>query len=76
MHDSHIHLAMEPLKSNSDEVIHRFIQEGGKHILTQGTDIVDFDDNFQLAKIQHGRKRHHSSRQLVFIQHTLKKHSF
>lgn len=50
MHDSHIHLAMEPLKSNSDEVIHRFIQEGGKHILTQGTDIVDFDDNFQLAK--------------------------
>lgn len=50
MHDSHIHLAMEPLKSNILDVVETFIQDGGKHILTQGTDIVDFDDNFDLAK--------------------------
>ena len=50
MHDSHIHLAMEPLKSNVLEVVQSFIEEGGKHILTQGTDIIDFDDNFELAK--------------------------
>jgi len=41
---------MEPLKSNILDVVQTFIQEGGKHILTQGTDIVDFDDNFDLAK--------------------------
>lgn len=50
MHDSHIHLAMEPLKSNSDEIIHNFLAEGGKYILTQGTDIEDFNPNFELAK--------------------------
>lgn len=50
MHDSHIHLAMEPLKSNSDEIVHNFLKEGGKYILTQGTDIVDFNPNFELAK--------------------------
>lgn len=49
MHDSHIHLAMEPLKSNINEIIHNFIQTGGKHILTQGTDIEDFEDNFEIA---------------------------
>jgi len=41
---------MEPLKSNILEVVQNFIQEGGKHILTQGTDIVDFEDNFELSK--------------------------
>lgn len=50
MHDSHIHMAMEPLKSNQDEIIKNFVEEGGEHILTQGTDILDFDDNFKIAK--------------------------
>jgi len=50
MHDSHIHMAMEPLKTNLDEIVRDFVNEGGKHILTQGTDILDFDDNFKIAK--------------------------
>jgi len=44
-------MAMEPLKSNVIEVIQTFLKEGGKHILTQGTDITDFNDNFETAKI-------------------------
>lgn len=50
MHDSHIHLGLEPLKSNIPEVIEKFLEAKGKYILTQGTDIVDFDDIFKLAK--------------------------
>lgn len=50
MHDSHIHMAMEPLKTNLDEIVRDFVNEGGKHILTQGTDMLDFDDNFKIAK--------------------------
>ena len=51
MHDSHIHMAMEPLKSNVQEIIRAFLNDGGKHILTQGTDIADFNENFEVAKI-------------------------
>ena len=43
-------MAMEPLKTNLDEIVRDFVNEGGKHILTQGTDILDFDDNFKIAK--------------------------
>ncbi len=43
-------MAMEPLKTNRDEVIRNFVENGGKHILTQGTDILDFDDNFKIAQ--------------------------
>ncbi len=50
MHDSHIHLAMEPLKGNYQDVIDLFLRDNGKYILTQGTDLVDFDDNFQIAE--------------------------
>ena len=50
MHDSHIHMAMEPLKSNVQEIVRAFLDDGGKHILTQGTDIADFNDNFEVAK--------------------------
>jgi TatD DNase family protein len=50
MHDSHIHLALEPLNSNLDQVIQEFIDTGGKYILTQGTDILDFDDTIKFAK--------------------------
>ena len=50
MHDSHIHMAMEPLKTNYEEIVKEFIEIGGEHILTQGTDILDFDDNFRIAE--------------------------
>ncbi len=43
-------MAMEPLKTNLDEIVRDFVNEGGKHILTQGTDMLDFDDNFKIAK--------------------------
>lgn len=50
MHDSHIHLSMEPLKSNINQIIDNFLNLGGKYILTQGTDIVDFDDTLDISK--------------------------
>ncbi|MGI6475715.1 MAG: TatD family hydrolase [Candidatus Dojkabacteria bacterium] len=50
MHDSHIHLCMEPLKSNIDDVINNFIAAGGKYILTQGTDMLDFHDTLDISK--------------------------
>jgi TatD DNase family protein len=49
MHDAHIHLAMEPLKSNISEIVDRFISAGGKYILTQGTEIEDFNDTLEIA---------------------------
>jgi TatD DNase family protein len=49
MHDSHIHLALEPLNSKIDLVIEKFLSSGGKYILTQGTDIVDFADTLSIA---------------------------
>jgi TatD DNase family protein len=50
MHDSHIHLALEPLKSNIDTVVQNFISNGGKYILTQGTEFLDFDNTFEIVK--------------------------
>jgi len=50
MHDSHIHLALEPLESKIDIVIENFLELGGKYILTQGTDIVDFKSTLDIAK--------------------------
>jgi len=49
MHDAHIHLAMEPLKSNISEVVDRFVSAGGKYVLTQGTDVEDFGDTLEIA---------------------------
>lgn len=49
MHDSHIHLALEPLKSNIDTVINNFSSNGGKYILTQGTEFLDFDDTCEIV---------------------------
>ncbi|MHC1716869.1 MAG: TatD family hydrolase [Candidatus Dojkabacteria bacterium] len=51
MHDSHIHLALEPLKTNIQEIIQNFLQDNGKYILTQGTDIQDFNDTLNLASL-------------------------
>ena len=50
MHDSHIHLALEPLSSNIDTVVNNFISTGGKYILTQGTDLIDFKDTIDISK--------------------------
>ena len=50
MHDSHIHLALEPLKENVDEIVEEFLQDQGKYILTQGTDIIDLRDTIAIAK--------------------------
>jgi len=49
MHDSHIHLALEPLKSNVDTIIKEFIDSGGKYILSQGTDIKDFEETLKIS---------------------------
>ena len=49
MHDAHIHLAMEPLKSNLNEIVEKFKIAGGKYILTQATESNDFDENNEIA---------------------------
>lgn len=50
MHDSHIHLSMEPLKSNIEVIIDNFTSKGGKYILTQSTDLYDFEETLSMAK--------------------------
>jgi TatD DNase family protein len=49
MHDAHIHLAMEPLKSNISEIMNTFLSKGGKYVLTQGTESTDFEDTITIA---------------------------
>jgi len=49
MNDSHIHLALKPLNENWKRDTQDFLDLGGKKILTQGTDILDFQETFQLA---------------------------
>lgn len=49
MHDSHVHLNLEPLNKNIKEVIFNFKSVGGKYILTQSTDLLDIDDNLRLS---------------------------
>ena len=50
MNDSHIHLALKPLDDNWKRDTEDFLKLGGKKILTQGTDILDFSETFDLAK--------------------------
>jgi TatD DNase family protein len=50
MHDSHIHLALKPLNENWERDTLDFLNVGGKKILTQGTDILDFSETFELAQ--------------------------
>lgn len=50
MHDSHIHLVVEPLKSNLSDIMGRFISAGGKYVLTQGTDRSDYHDSINIAQ--------------------------
>lgn len=54
MHDSHIHLAMEPLVSQIPHIIDNFLEKNGKYILTQGTDILDFETSLEISKQYQG----------------------
>lgn len=54
MHDSHIHLSMEPLASKIDSIIDKFLNNGGKYILTQGTDIKDFEKSLEISRSYQG----------------------
>ncbi len=49
MTDSHIHLALNPLKDNWKRDTQDFLENGGKRILTQGTEIEDLNDTLELA---------------------------
>lgn len=42
MHDSHIHLGISPLLENYERDIEEFLTQGGKKILTQGSDYKDY----------------------------------
>lgn len=50
MHDSHIHLNLCPLQGNIAQVIADFQKEGGKYILTQSTDLLDYKENLEISK--------------------------
>lgn len=49
MHDAHIHLAMEPLKSDLPKIIDTFLEKGGKYILTQSTDLEDIETSLEIG---------------------------
>lgn len=49
MHDSHVHLNLKPLSNNLPEVIDNFAMKGGKHILTQSTDLVDISETLSIS---------------------------
>jgi TatD DNase family protein len=49
MHDAHIHLAMEPLKSNLPKIIDTFLEKDGKYILTQSTDLEDIESSLEIG---------------------------
>jgi TatD DNase family protein len=49
MHDAHIHLAMEPLKSNLPQIIDTFLEKGGEYILTQSTDLEDIESSLEIG---------------------------
>jgi TatD DNase family protein len=50
MHDSHIHLALKPLNKNWKRDVQDFLDLGGKKILTQGTDVLDFTETLELQE--------------------------
>lgn len=49
MHDSHVHLNLNPLSNNLPDVVTKFQNNGGKYILTQSTDLVDIDETLEIA---------------------------
>jgi len=50
MHDSHIHMALSPLKENYQSDIQDFIDQNGKKILVQSTDVLDFTETIQIVE--------------------------
>ncbi len=50
MHDSHIHLALSPLKENYLGDIEEFVKEGGKKILVQTTDASDYLETIDIVE--------------------------
>jgi TatD DNase family protein len=50
MHDSHVHLNLKPLSNNLSEVINTFTSQGGKHILTQSTDLIDVEETLSISE--------------------------
>lgn len=48
MHDSHIHISLSPLKENITDDIQEFLDNGGKKILIQTTEIDDYQDSIIL----------------------------
>lgn len=48
MHDSHIHLALNPLSQNYYRDIQEFLDAGGKKILTQSTDPYDYNETLDI----------------------------
>lgn len=49
MHDSHIHLALNPLTDNRYRDLEEFIQAGGKKILTQTTEYTDYNKTIEIV---------------------------
>ena len=50
MHDSHIHMALSPLKENYLGDIQEFVENGGKKILVQSTESSDIQDTLDIVK--------------------------
>ncbi len=50
MHDSHIHMALSPLKENYLSDIQEFVETGGKKILVQSTESSDIQDTLDIVK--------------------------
>lgn len=50
MHDSHVHLNLQPLSNNIPEVVNNFLSKNGKNILTQSTDLIDIDETISIAE--------------------------
>ncbi|MGI6423554.1 MAG: TatD family hydrolase [Candidatus Dojkabacteria bacterium] len=50
MHDSHIHMALSPLKENYLSDIDEFIKKGGKKILVQSTESSDLVETLEIVE--------------------------
>jgi TatD family hydrolase len=50
MHDSHIHLALNPLLNNRYRDLEEFVQAGGIKILTQTTEYTDYNTTIEIVE--------------------------
>ncbi|MCK9415075.1 MAG: TatD family hydrolase [Candidatus Dojkabacteria bacterium] len=76
MHDSHIHLAMKPLNENWERDTQDFLNLGGRKIVTQGTDILDFCETFELAQKINDRFEQEIVRSAIGIHPTVFQEKF